>query len=316
MTKSNRFSIHANVVDLACQFFGREIEDNCILDIVRRQQDVGLKGITDGEFRRSYFHLDFLEKLKGVEVRYGEFSANFRRDDGSEIEFEPPTMHIIDKVEHGESIQGSDFDFLLDHVSEVPKVCIPSPTMLHFRGGRNAISMDVYEDLDEFYDDLARAYREEIKDLATRGCCYLQLDDTNFAYLCDPEIRQSVSDRGNDPEDLTRKYCALINNSLLELPDELIVTVHLCRGNFKSSWVAQGGYEPVAETLFNELNVDGFFLEFDDERSGGFEPLRFVPEGKMVILGLMSSKKSEIEDTDTLRKRIDKLTSLYFPYFN
>ncbi len=283
----------------------REIEDLCILDIIQRQQDVGLKGITDGEFRRMFFHLDFLEKLKGVQVHHGTFSTKFRRDDGTELEFEPPTMHIVDRLEHVGPIQGPDFDFLAAHVSETPKVCIPSPSMLHFRGGRDAISREFYEDLDKFFEDLAEAYRAEIKDLESRGCRYLQMDDTNLAFLCDPDIRQSVSDRGDNPDELAKIYCDLINLSLGDKSDELVTTIHLCRGNFKSAWVAQGGYEPVAEILFNELNVDGYFLEFDNERSGDFGPLRFVPGDKSIILGLMSSKKPEIEDADGLKRRIE-----------
>jgi len=178
--------------------------------------------------------------------------------------------------------------------------------MLHFRGGRNAISKEFYEDLDKFFDDLAKAYRNEISALVERGCRYLQLDDPNFAFLCDPEIRRFVSDRGDDPSELTKIYCNLLNQSLRDSSDKLVTTIHLCRGNYKSAWVAQGGYEPVAEILFNELNVDGFFLEFDNERSGDFEPLRYLPDGKAIILGLMSSKVPEVEDPDSLKRRIDE----------
>ena len=246
----------------------RGIEDECIREVVRNQENAGLKGITDGEFRRTYFHIDFLERLSGVEVTYGEFSTAFRRDDGSEVGFKPPTMHITDKIRHMGSIQGEDFDFLKSEVAQTPKVCIPAPSMLHFRGGREAISKAAYPDLEEFFEDLCAAYREEINGLAERGCRYLQMDDTNLAYLCDPAIRQSTIDRGDDPDELVHLYCRMVNEAIRDRPENMTVTVHLCRGNFKSAWVAQGGYEPVAEILFNEMMIDGFFLEYDDERSG------------------------------------------------
>jgi 5-methyltetrahydropteroyltriglutamate--homocysteine methyltransferase len=284
----------------------RAVEDECIREVIRKQEDVGLQGITDGEFRRTYFHVDFLEKLDGVEVTYGEFKTAFRRDDGTEVGFRPPTMHVTDKIRHARSIQSDDFSFLKSAVTRTPKVCIPAPSMLHFRGGRQAISQDAYPDMEAFYDDLAAAYRQEIAELAALGCLYLQMDDTNLAYLCDPEIRQSTIDRGDDPDELTRLYCRMVNDSIRERPHDMVISVHLCRGNFKSAWVAQGGYEPVAEILFNEMAIDGFFLEYDDERSGDFAPLRFMPKGKTVVLGLMSSKRPEVEDADALKTRIDE----------
>ncbi len=290
----------------------RQIEGDCIQLLVRKQEDVGLKGITDGEFRRTYFHVDFLEHLDGVSVTYGEFKNAFRKDDGSEVGFRPPTMHVDSKLAHNKPIQGKDFDFLKSNVTQTPKVCIPAPSMLHFRGGRDAISTEVYPDLEQFYEDLTTAYRTEIKDLADRGCRYLQMDDTNLAYLCDPEIRASTAARGDDPDDLTRLYCRLVNDAIKDRPDDMTVTVHLCRGNFKSAWVSQGGYEPVAEILFNQMNINGFFLEYDDERSGDFAPLRHVPDNKMVILGLMSSKKSDIESADELKKRVNEAAK-YIP---
>jgi 5-methyltetrahydropteroyltriglutamate--homocysteine methyltransferase len=284
----------------------RAIEDECITEVVRAQERVGLKGVTDGEFRRTYFHVDFLERLDGVEVKQAGFTASFRRDDGSEESFRPPTMHITGKVTHASSIQGADFDFLKAAATAMPKVCIPSPSMLHFRGGRQAISETVYPDLDQFYGDLATAYREEIADLAACGCRYLQLDDTNLAYLCDDKIRDAMRARGDDPDDLARRYCQLINESIAGRPDDMAVCTHLCRGNYKSAWVAQGGYEPVAEILFNQLKVDGFFLEYDDQRSGDFAPIRFVPRGLMIVLGIMTSKKADLESKDALKRRIDE----------
>ncbi|MBY5162613.1 5-methyltetrahydropteroyltriglutamate--homocysteine S-methyltransferase [Salsipaludibacter albus] len=284
----------------------REIEDEAIADVVRRQQDVGLRGITDGEFRRFMFHLDFLEQLDGVTVSEGDFLARFRRDDGTEVSFSPPKMTVTDRIGHTHAIQGDDFDYLASRVDETPKVSIPAPSMLHFRGGRDAISTDVYPDLEEFFTDLAAAYREEVADLADRGCTYLQLDDTNLAYLCDPAVRASTAERGDDPDELTRLYCRLVNDAIAERPDDMVATVHLCRGNFQSAWVSEGGYEPVAEILLNEMAVDGFFLEYDDERSGDFAPLRHLPADKVVVLGLMSSKHPAVEDADEVKRRIEE----------
>ena len=283
----------------------RAIEDEAISEVVRQQEDVGLRGITDGEFRRFMFHIDFLEQLDGVTVTKGDFLAKFKRDDGTEVEFQPPTIRVDSPIRHARSIQGEDFEFLRSQVTRTAKVCIPAPSMLHFRGGRDAISSDVYPDLDQFFDDLTAAYRDEIADLAERGCTYLQMDDTNLAYLCDPEVRERTAARGDDPDDLTRLYCKLVNDAIKERPADMTATVHLCRGNFQSAWVSQGGYEPVAETLFTEMAVDGFFLEYDDERSGDFRPLRFLPEGKTLVLGLMSSKHPRVEDADEVKRRIE-----------
>lgn len=287
----------------------RRIEDQAISELVKQEEEVGLRGITDGEFRRFMFHVDFLEQLRGVTVTEGQFLATFRRDDGTEVEFKPPTMIVDAPIKHTHSIQGADFDFLASQVTKTPKVCIPAPSMLHFRGGRKGISEEVYPDLDQFFDDLTAAYREEIADLASRGCTYLQLDDTNLAYLCDPEIRERTAARGDDPDELTLLYCRLVNDALRDKPADMVAGIHLCRGNFQSAWVSQGGYEPVAEILFNQMDVDAFFLEYDDERSGDFAPLRFVPPGKQVVLGLMSSKHSRVEDADEIKARIDEASS-------
>ena len=284
------------------------IEDECIREVVRAQENVGLKGITDGEFRRTFFHVDFLERLEGVETTYGEFAAHFKKDDGTKVGFAPPTMHVGSKVKWVGPIQGTDFDFLKAATTRTPKVCIPAPSMLHFRGGREAISDAVYPNLEAFYDDLTAAYRAEVADLAARGLRYLQFDDTNLAYLCDPDIRARTKARGDDPDALTRLYCRLVNDSIRDRPKDMTVCVHLCRGNFKSAWVAQGGYEPVAEILLNEMKIDGFFLEYDDERSGDFAPLRFAPKSATIVLGLMSSKKAPAEPKDEVKRRIDEAT--------
>jgi 5-methyltetrahydropteroyltriglutamate--homocysteine methyltransferase len=282
------------------------LEDACIGEVASAQENVGLKGVTDGEFRRTFFHVDFLERLEGVETHYGEYVASFRKTDGTQVGFQPPTMHVGSKVKWAAPIQGPDFDFLRSVVAQTPKVCIPAPSMLHFRGGREAISEAVYPNLEDFYDDLTAAYRAEVADLAARGLRYLQFDDTNLAYLCDPEIRARTKARGDDPDALTRLYCRLVNDSIRDRPADMTICVHLCRGNFKSAWVAQGGYEPVAEILLNEMKIDGFFLEYDDERSGDFAPLRFAPKSATIVLGLMSSKKAAAEPKDEVKRRIDE----------
>ena len=281
----------------------RLVEDDAIRDVVRFQEDLGLKGITDGEFRRTYFHIDFLEQLDGVETK-GGVAVSFHTADGN-IDFAPPVMRIVDRVRHAKAIQLADFEFLRSTTSQMPKVTIPSPTMLHFRGGRSAISKDAYPDLDEFYADVATAYREELASLAAAGCRYVQLDDTNLAYLCDTKMREGARQRGDDPDELPRRYARLINAAIADRHDDMRICIHLCRGNFKSAWAAEGGYEPVAEVLFNELDVDGYFLEYDDARSGDFAPLRHVPKTKTVVLGLVSTKLVAVESKDDIKRRID-----------
>jgi 5-methyltetrahydropteroyltriglutamate--homocysteine methyltransferase len=281
----------------------RAIEDDSIREVVRFQEDVGLTGITDGEHRRTYFHIDFLEQLEGVETR-GGLTLTFRKQGGKE-DFAPPVMHVTAKVRHVKPIQVADFLFLKSVTKRTPKVSIPSPTMLHFRGGRAAISQEAYPDLEEFYADVAAAYRAELQALGAAGCTYVQLDDTNLAYLCDEAMREGARKRGDDPNELPLRYAKLINAAIADRPAGMTVCVHLCRGNFKSAWAAEGGYEPVAEVLFNELAVDGYFLEYDDARSGDFAPLRFVPKGKQVVLGLVSSKVAALEPVADLARRID-----------
>ena len=283
----------------------RVVEDEAIRGVVAFQEDLGLKGITDGEFRRTYFHTDFLLQLDGVEEAGGT-QVHFHRHGGEELSYAPPVMKITGKIEHARDIQRRDYEFLASVTSRLPKVTIPSPTMLHFRGGRDAIDRDAYPDLERFYADLAAAYRAEIASLAAAGCRYLQLDDTNLAYLCDDTQRANARARGMDPDDLPRLYARIINESIRDKPDDMVVCVHLCRGNFRSSWAAEGGYEPVAEVLFNELNVDGYFLEYDDPRSGDFAPLRHVPAGKTVVLGLVTTKLGELEAPTDVKRRIDE----------
>jgi 5-methyltetrahydropteroyltriglutamate--homocysteine methyltransferase len=282
----------------------RKAEDAAIRDIVKFQEGLGLQGITDGEFRRTYFHIDFLEQLDGVETHTG-FSTSFHTKKG-DVGFAPPVLKVTGKVKHAKPIQLEDFKFLKSVTTKTPKVTIPSPTMLHFRGARAGISEQAYPDLDNFFEDVAAAYRDEIKSLGDAGLTYLQLDDTNLAYLCDPKMREAAKQRGLDPDHLPRDYAKLINEAIRDKPANMTICTHLCRGNFKSAWVAEGGYEPVAEVLLNELNVDGYFLEYDDERSGDFRPLRFLPKGKTMVLGLVTTKLGELESKDSIKRRIDE----------
>ncbi|MEZ5044752.1 MAG: 5-methyltetrahydropteroyltriglutamate--homocysteine S-methyltransferase [Saprospiraceae bacterium] len=291
----------------------REIENEAIAETVKKLEATGMKSITDGEFRRDYFHLDFLKELAGVSVSGGmEANPNAKvAEDG----FKPPVLSVTGKLRHVKDIQVADFNYLKSVVSQTPKVSIPSPTMVHFRGGRKSIDIDSYPDMDQFFHDLAAAYRQEIDHLYQAGLRYLQLDDTNLAYLCDPKMRAAAAARGEDPNELPKTYAALINAVIDHRPDDLTVGIHLCRGNYRSTWFAEGGYEPVAEILFNEINVDGYFLEYDDERSGDFAPLRFVPSHKKVVLGIVSSKTAQLESIDDLCKRIDEAAQ-YMPLDN
>jgi 5-methyltetrahydropteroyltriglutamate--homocysteine methyltransferase len=282
----------------------RAAEDEAIREIVNFQEALGLQGITDGEFRRTYFHVDFLERLAGVETK-GGIAVSFRSGTGT-VDFAPPVMRVTGKIRHINPIQLADFEFLKSVTSQTPKVTLPSPTMLHFRGGRGAISAQAYPDLEAFYADVAEAYRSELRSLANAGCGYVQLDDTNLAYLCDEKMREGARQRGDDPNELPHRYAKLINAAIAARPANMTVCVHLCRGNFKSAWAAEGGYEPVAEVLFNELEVDGYFLEYDDARSGDFAPLRFVPKDKIVVLGLVSTKLDRLEAKDDIKRRIDQ----------
>jgi len=283
----------------------REVENREIEKAIKLQEDLGLDAITDGEYRRAFFHVDFLENLKGVAVK-GGMPVKFHTSKGEDREFAPPRLEVVGRLERVRPIAVDDYKFVAQHTTRTPKLCIPSPTMLHFRGGRKGISEEVYPDIEDFFADLARAYREEIKSLADAGCRYVQFDDTNLAYLCDPAMRQRTKDIGEDPDELPRLYARIINESIKGRPDDMTVCIHLCRGNFRSAWVAEGGYEPVAEVLFNELDVDGYFLEYDDERSGDFAPLRHVPKDKVVVLGLISTKVPELEPKDEVKQRIDE----------
>ena len=283
----------------------REVEDAAIAAMIPKLEATGIQSITDGEFRRAWFHLDFLEQLDGVTV-----TGMIPSSSGSEgrVGMAPPKITVTGKLAHRRDIQVADYQFVDSHTDRHPKVCIPSPTMAHFRGGRAGIDIESYPDLDDFFEDLAQCYRDELAHLYSAGCRYVQLDDTNLAYLCDPEMRQGAIDRGDDPDELPRTYAALINDAIRDTPEDMTTAVHLCRGNYKSTFFASGGYEPVAEVLFNELEVDAYFLEYDDERSGDFAPLRFVPSEKTVVLGLVTSKTPQLESQDDLLERIEDAT--------
>jgi len=287
----------------------RTVEDEAITEIVKFQEDVGLQSITDGEFRRTYFHIDFLEQLGGVKT---DIPVTIIRADGSE-ELAPPVMRVVGKVEHVKDIQRADFEYLdsqvsaLDQKGLTPKVTIPSPTMLHFRGGRAGISREHYPELDPaFYDDVAKAYGDELRSLSQAGCTYVQMDDTNLAYLCDDKMREAARQRGDDPNELPHRYAMFINKVVAHKPAGMTLAMHLCRGNFKSTHAAAGNYEPVAEALLAEMNLDAYFMEYDDERSGDFRPLRFLPKNKIVVLGLVTTKFGAMESKDALKRRIDE----------
>jgi 5-methyltetrahydropteroyltriglutamate--homocysteine methyltransferase len=277
----------------------RQIEDDCIRNLVARQESIGLDSITDGELRRDYWHIDFLAELDGVSIVAMPGENRF-----GGTEEQPPMATVTGKVGCSRPIMTEPFAFLQGITSRTAKVTIPSPCMLYLRGGRNAVSQAIYPDLAEFWDDVARAYRQAIRHFADRGCTYLQLDDVSFAYLCDAKFRAGCLRNGDDPALLPRQFASVINAALRDRPAGMAITLHTCRGNFKSSWVAEGGYESVAEALF-ATEVDGFFMEFDSARAGSFDPLRFLPAGKKAVLGLVTTKQGAIESGDEIKRRIE-----------
>jgi 5-methyltetrahydropteroyltriglutamate--homocysteine methyltransferase len=282
-------------------------EDEAIRDVVKLQEDAGLRSVTDGEFRRGSWHMDFIYQLGGVSKVQGDMKVEFRNAEGT-VEFTPAAIHVGHRVGLDHAIFADAFAYLKSVASEAstPKLTIPSPSMVHFRGGRASIDEGVYPDLDSFWADLSQAYEDEVRALHELGCTYLQFDDTSLAYLNDPAQRQRVAGEGADGEHLHETYIRTINGALVDRPGGMTITTHMCRGNFRSSWVAEGGYDFVAEALFGQLDVDAFFLEYDDSRSGGFEPLRFVPKGKLVVLGLVTTKRPELESKDVLRRRVEE----------
>ncbi len=290
----------------------RAVENTAIADVVRMQEDAGLRSATDGEFRRTSWHMDFIYQLGGVHQADEKLTVQFFNDAGT-LEFASAALLVDEPITLPGTIFAEAYAFLASQVrTATPKITIPSPSMVHYRGGRAAISTDVYPELDAFWDDLSAAYAAEVRGLADLGCTYLQLDDTSLAYLNDPRQREMLAAHGGDPLHQHERYIAQVNKAIADRPAGMAVTTHMCRGNFRSSWAAAGGYDFVAEALFSSLEVDGFFLEYDDERSGSFEPLRFVPPGKMVVLGLVTTKRGQLESKDDLKRRIDE-ASRYVP---
>ena len=281
------------------------VEDRCIRDVVSMQQDIGLQGISDGEFRRTWWHFDFLSGFDGFELGESLDKGTFQGSDE-----QPPRAMITGKLKRGKPVMVDHFSYLNEQTDgasgEMAKFTAPGPSMAHFRAGREGISEAAYPDLDEFWADLTAAYRAELGALANEGCRYLQLDDISYAYLCDDDIRANLKARGDDADELALTYANALNDAIRDLPDEVTTAMHMCRGNFQSTWAAQGGYEPVAERVFNTVRIDALFMEYDSERAGGFEPLRFVPDDKFVVLGLVTTKSPELESKDTLKRRVDE----------
>jgi 5-methyltetrahydropteroyltriglutamate--homocysteine methyltransferase len=287
----------------------RAVEDRCIDAAVRMQEDIGLRAATDGEFRRAYWHFDFVSGLDGVELYEPEQKIQFKG--GLPL---PLALRVTGRIDFGKPVMVEDYRFVASHVhSAVPKMTIPSPSVVHFRGGRRAIDARTYPDMDGFFADLGQAYNKAVAAFGAAGCRYLQLDEVNIAYLCDPEQIAGLKARGEHVENLLQIYAAMLNRAIEGRPDGMVVSMHLCRGNFRSHWVASGGYEPVAEVLFNQIDADAYFMEYDSDRAGGFEPLRFVPRGhKVVVLGLVTSKSGTLETKDELKRRIDQAAK-YLP---
>lgn len=282
------------------------IQNAAIREVVRLQHDAGLALATDGEFNRHSWQRDFLLKIGNVEPTAAKLTVRFHSAAGTR-DHAPPSLQVVGKLSRPQGIFVDDFKVLAAVVPAgvTAKITIPSPTIVHFRGGREAIDKRAYPEMDAFYDDLAAVYRAEIRDLAQAGCRYLQIDEVNLAYLCDPELRRQVANIGEDPDSLPHTYARLLNAAIAERPADMTVCLHLCRGNFAGAWIAEGGYEPVAELLFNEIGVDGYFLEYDSPRAGGFAPLRLLPKGKIAVLGLVTTKSPNLESKDELKRRLD-----------
>jgi 5-methyltetrahydropteroyltriglutamate--homocysteine methyltransferase len=306
---------HADGVISAGQL--RAVEDEAVREVVAVQQQAGLRSVTDGEFRRATWHMDFVYQIGGIAKAPGNLVSTFHGAQG-DISFTPDAIRVTKRLSMDKTIFGEAFAFLQSAAGGllsrdaprtplVPKLTIPAPSMVHYRSGIRAVADEsVYPDVEEFWTDLGAVYHDEVQRLAAQGCRYLQLDDTSLAYVNDPAQREYIAGRGEDAEHMHLRYIALTNAAVAGRPADMAITTHLCRGNFRSSWVASGGYDFVADSLFNQLDVDGFFLEYDDERSGGFEPLRFVPKGKQVVLGLVTTKRPELESKDDLKRRIDE----------
>ena len=281
----------------------KAVEDAEILKIIAKQEEVGLKGITDGEFRRSWWHYDFLGGLEGVDLIEVESGIKFA---GVQTKAEAP--YVSGKLGGKNHYHVDHFKFVAANTKQTAKMSIPSPSMLHYRGGTKMINKDVYPKMDDFWTDLGNAYGEAITEFYAAGCRYLQIDDCSMAYFCDPAQRQMLTDRGEDPAAMEEAYAYVLNTALANRPADMRVTMHVCRGNFRSTFVASGGYEPIADLMFNKINLDGYFLEWDNDRSGDLSPLRKLPEDKMVVVGLVTSKTGEMESKDDIKRRIEEAT--------
>jgi 5-methyltetrahydropteroyltriglutamate--homocysteine methyltransferase len=280
----------------------KEIEDREIEKIIKKQEEIGLRLATDGEFRRSWWHFDFFRGLEGIESYQADRGIQFQG-----VQTKTDAIRISGRIKFSGHPMLDHFRFLAAHTKAVPKMTIPAPGVLHFRQGRQAISRDVYPDLDDFFADVGEAWRQAVRAFYDAGCRYLQLDDTTWAMMCSPKEREESRKRGDDPDTLPRHYARMINHALAGRPADLVVTMHSCRGNFRSTWIAEGGYEPIAEVMLRDIGVDGYFLEYDSDRAGGFEPLRFLPKGdKQVVLGLVTSKSGRLERKDDIKRRIDE----------
>jgi len=283
----------------------RRVEQDSVRAVVKLQEELGLKLATDGEYQRSSWHRDFLQQIGNVRMVENQLKLRFHTHEG-DTEMTPPGFRIEGKLHRPKPIFLEHFRFLKSVCNVTPKITVPSPSNLHFRGGRQMVDAKAYPEMAAFFDDLAGVYREEIADLAAAGCRYLQIDEVNFAYLCDPSLRAQVRAIGEDPDTLPQTYAKLLNAVIAGKPKDMVVAMHLCRGNSRSAWIAEGGYEPVAEALFNAINVDGYFLEYDSPRAGDFSPLRFVPKGKTVVLGLITTKVASLERKDEVKRRIEE----------
>jgi 5-methyltetrahydropteroyltriglutamate--homocysteine methyltransferase len=282
----------------------RQVEDREIEKVIKKQEEIGLQLATDGEFRRSWWQFDFFKGLDGVELYSTGKGIEFHG-----VKTKAESVRVIGKVGFSQHPHLDDFRFVKDHTRVAAKMTIPSPGVLHFRQGRQSISKTIYPDLDVYFDDLAKAYRKAVHAFADAGCRYLQLDDTTWSMMCDKRELQHSRERGDEPEKLPKIYARMIDDAIKDRPADMVVTMHSCRGNFRSTWIAEGGYEPIAEVMFNETPIDGYFLEYDSDRAGGFEPLRFFPKGKkQIVLGLITSKSGQLESKDAIKRRIDEAT--------
>ena len=288
----------------------QNIEDEAIREVVKLQENVGLKAITDGEFRRDNWWIDFISQIEGIVISEPDVSSEFKTDGGKGSGYIPKVVKTVSKITHNRSILDRDFETLLKHTKETPKVTIPSPTRIHFHGGRAAVDLETYPDLNKFWSDIARFYQDEIAALEQKGCRYIQIDDPVLTYFLDDRMRNNLQNIGENPDALINTYATLLNDCIKNRRDDTYLTMHLCRGNALSSWIVSGGYAGLANSIFPNIDVDSFFLEYDDERSGDFAPLDLMPNGKKVVLGLVTSKRGQLETADSIKRRIEEASKI------